>query len=157
MPFLFLPLNFRGTDGGAVVIMHQAMGSKKQRLIPLTLYALLRSPYFSCLFWFFIFGGLYLIERNPKLFQDVLPKIPPSERSKVTVAVGVLLTAEELETMARLALQTWVASARAKGIIVKFFGAFDNEVPSRSLCGVSLLMFVVCSKFFVYSTKTKTE
>jgi len=46
------------------------------------------------------------------------------------VAIGVLIAQKNLNTIGRAALQTWVSEARAHGILVLFFGAFEDPVSA---------------------------
>ena len=46
------------------------------------------------------------------------------------VAIGILIAQNNINTIGRAALQTWVSEARAHGILVLFFGAFEDPVSA---------------------------
>jgi len=53
---------------------------------------------------------------------------PIHRRRGDRVAIGVLMAKMNADGIGRAALQTWVREARANGILVLFFGAFEDSV-----------------------------
>jgi hypothetical protein len=65
------------------------------------------------------------------------------------IVIGILLAHKSKETRGRVVLETWVSAARAHGMIVIFFGAFEDEVCEGSFPGGnSLEIFVMVFRSF---------